>query len=843
MSISSTFTTPNLNLKKLLEEPQRLENEALKINAEIEALVSENYKIFIQNLTCSIEIREEESKLFFLLKNISAKTNDFNQCLTNLSENSINFYNNYRKNKKTLNYHIQLIELLEVPQLIELCINNQHYNEAIELANFINSLEHRHFLTYEVKMKSFLDNTSNSNPTTTNDEIYNTSKDIIQKIVFNVHKILKHFQFNLLLKLIELNTIDKNIFILSTLRKIDSLFIDRQILRDRINVLRLLNSSSSSSSSINSTLSPTSGTLFNENIELNYEKLRSKYLEAAEIKLQMDFLEASSLYIIKQNEKNEILSSTASSSTSSATTNSSSSSSSGSTSSSSSISYTRSIEILELNRKLIYSIVTQFNLLFNSSLSPSFSSSSPSSTSSSSLSSSLTTLNYSSKTILTTWIKKEYNSLITSLLNYLPLINDGLSLRSLYEQCFYFSNRFNILGCNPEELLLNNFNILQKKYCIKILKKIFIQYYFIINNEKLFILYDDLILSSSLSNNNSITLSSLSSSILSNSSSSSSSSLTSSATSLPSSSSSLYLSDLNIIIKKYINNDDLLLENFNEIEFLQNNRIDFSLFPSQLIPLYLPQDISSSLENDSTTTTSTSSTTSSLLPPYQLLNYPPLSFLMNSILNLINYIRECPLINSYEIFLNLLEKFFIKISNNLLINLSLIKSKGVKYLKNNPDNTKNNTKNINNKDSNDNNISLDILYILNYCYNLIPHIFISIDIIFGKLSSNIFQSLKSSSDLSLNNNKNNFILSSWKLTEKLLPDDMINRLLKIYQPFIEANLIKLNELEPIVNLPPSTTTTTVPISTTDVEPINTNLESSSINSDPILDSSSNTDTI
>lgn len=50
-----------MGLKNLLSEPQRLQYEADKVNSEFEALVMDNYKIFIENLTCSVHLRKEVS--------------------------------------------------------------------------------------------------------------------------------------------------------------------------------------------------------------------------------------------------------------------------------------------------------------------------------------------------------------------------------------------------------------------------------------------------------------------------------------------------------------------------------------------------------------------------------------------------------------------------------------------------------------------------------------------------------------------------------------------------------------------------------------------------------------
>jgi hypothetical protein len=50
-----------IGLKNLINEPTRLKREGDRVNMELEALVMENYKIFVENLTCSVHLKYEVS--------------------------------------------------------------------------------------------------------------------------------------------------------------------------------------------------------------------------------------------------------------------------------------------------------------------------------------------------------------------------------------------------------------------------------------------------------------------------------------------------------------------------------------------------------------------------------------------------------------------------------------------------------------------------------------------------------------------------------------------------------------------------------------------------------------
>jgi hypothetical protein len=52
----------NMGLRNLLNEPKRLSEEADRLNVELESFVMDNYKVFVENLTCSVNLRSEVIK-------------------------------------------------------------------------------------------------------------------------------------------------------------------------------------------------------------------------------------------------------------------------------------------------------------------------------------------------------------------------------------------------------------------------------------------------------------------------------------------------------------------------------------------------------------------------------------------------------------------------------------------------------------------------------------------------------------------------------------------------------------------------------------------------------------
>ena len=56
---TSSSLSANMGLQNLLNEPKRLKHESERVNSELEALVMENYKVFVENLTCSAHLQSE----------------------------------------------------------------------------------------------------------------------------------------------------------------------------------------------------------------------------------------------------------------------------------------------------------------------------------------------------------------------------------------------------------------------------------------------------------------------------------------------------------------------------------------------------------------------------------------------------------------------------------------------------------------------------------------------------------------------------------------------------------------------------------------------------------------
>lgn len=114
-------------------EPDRLRAEQLQIGVQMEDLAFTHFGTFTSGAK-SIESMHEEieklvdsaNKVEESLPQLSAACQDFCHRVKGISKSR-------KVNHKTLRQHTQLLELLEMAQLMDACVQNEHYEEALEI--------------------------------------------------------------------------------------------------------------------------------------------------------------------------------------------------------------------------------------------------------------------------------------------------------------------------------------------------------------------------------------------------------------------------------------------------------------------------------------------------------------------------------------------------------------------------------------------------------------------------------------------------------------------------------------------------------------------------------------
>jgi hypothetical protein len=131
-------------VEDLSKEPHRLNDEKTTIHEQTQELAVTNYKTFIETAQCSRDLFTQfnsiESKLDQLLDDIP----NFEQKCQSFGEETSGINNLRRLNSLTLTRNAQLLEILELPQLMNSFINDGLYEDALELAGYVRKLHTKH---------------------------------------------------------------------------------------------------------------------------------------------------------------------------------------------------------------------------------------------------------------------------------------------------------------------------------------------------------------------------------------------------------------------------------------------------------------------------------------------------------------------------------------------------------------------------------------------------------------------------------------------------------------------------------------------------------------------------
>nr|SVE82440.1 EOG090X04G7 [Daphnia magna] len=133
----------SLGLKKLGNEINRIAEEKTSIINQTQELAFQEYPTFIETAQCTKEI-------FLNFQKVNQSTEKLTSGLTTLKEKCLEFSETAqslsmarRLTSLALSRHTQLLEILELPQLMDTCVRNGYWEEALELASYVARLERK----------------------------------------------------------------------------------------------------------------------------------------------------------------------------------------------------------------------------------------------------------------------------------------------------------------------------------------------------------------------------------------------------------------------------------------------------------------------------------------------------------------------------------------------------------------------------------------------------------------------------------------------------------------------------------------------------------------------------
>ncbi|XP_039186906.1 conserved oligomeric Golgi complex subunit 8 isoform X1 [Crotalus tigris] len=133
-----------LGLEALRREPGRLAEERAQLGAQTRALAFAHYKTFIRSAECTAETRRGFGGIEQGLGRLLDRLPPFAEACRGFMRHAEQIAHSRRMNNVTLNRHTEILEVLEIPQLMDTCVRNSYYEEALELISYVRRLEKKH---------------------------------------------------------------------------------------------------------------------------------------------------------------------------------------------------------------------------------------------------------------------------------------------------------------------------------------------------------------------------------------------------------------------------------------------------------------------------------------------------------------------------------------------------------------------------------------------------------------------------------------------------------------------------------------------------------------------------
>lgn len=134
----------SFGVEKLRREPERLAEERAQILQQTRELAFSNYQTFIRTADCTHHIYKDFGRVESSVSHLLDTLPRFGEKCRVFMKEAEQIGVSRRMNSLTLNRHTEILEVLEIPQLMDTCVRNGYYEEALELAAYVKRLEKKH---------------------------------------------------------------------------------------------------------------------------------------------------------------------------------------------------------------------------------------------------------------------------------------------------------------------------------------------------------------------------------------------------------------------------------------------------------------------------------------------------------------------------------------------------------------------------------------------------------------------------------------------------------------------------------------------------------------------------
>ncbi|GLC34513.1 hypothetical protein PLESTB_001253200 [Pleodorina starrii] len=125
------------SLERLRKEPEVLKAEKEQLERNLQTTAVSQYTAFLDAANCMTSISNELSAVCEHLESLLQATPELASACEAFATNSAAVQEQFSHNKQLANSQSTLMELLEVPQLMDTCVRNGVYDEALDLQSFV----------------------------------------------------------------------------------------------------------------------------------------------------------------------------------------------------------------------------------------------------------------------------------------------------------------------------------------------------------------------------------------------------------------------------------------------------------------------------------------------------------------------------------------------------------------------------------------------------------------------------------------------------------------------------------------------------------------------------------
>lgn len=134
----------SFTLDRLHKEPELLKVDAERLRRQMQEVAVGNYRAFITAADALQSVREEVSSIDKHLESLISEVPNLTSGCSEFMDSAQQILEKRRLNRTLLANHSTLLDLLEIPQLMDTCVRNGNYDEALDLEAFVLKLATMH---------------------------------------------------------------------------------------------------------------------------------------------------------------------------------------------------------------------------------------------------------------------------------------------------------------------------------------------------------------------------------------------------------------------------------------------------------------------------------------------------------------------------------------------------------------------------------------------------------------------------------------------------------------------------------------------------------------------------